>query len=169
MGQHHAKQRLQRQGRSLLGISTVGGLDRLFAAAAERLGVPWDGHKAHGYELLRQLIPVKPRATRAPKPAIVRPRLVKPPFSADVMSVEFLSTYEWRRLRMVVLTKRGAKCECCGQTPLDGVVMHVDHIKPRRLFPELALDENNLQILCEICNHGKGNWDQTDWRRKVSR
>ena len=42
--------------------------------------------------------------------------------------------------------------------------MHVDHIKPRKLYPALALDVNNLQILCEVCNHGKGNWDMTDWR-----
>ena len=42
--------------------------------------------------------------------------------------------------------------------------IHVDHIKPRKLFPHLALDVNNLQILCHECNHGKGNWDQTDWR-----
>lgn len=77
---------------------------------------------------------------------------------------EFLFTYEWRRLRMTVLTKRGARCECCGATPKDGVRMNVDHIKPRLKYPELALEESNLQVLCEVCNHGKGNWDQTDWR-----
>ena len=53
---------------------------------------------------------------------------------------------------------------CCGRTPDDGFVMNVDHIKPRKHFPELALDINNTQVLCNICNHGKGNWDDTDWR-----
>lgn len=82
-----------------------------------------------------------------------------------VSDADFLQTYEWRQLRMVVLTKRGARCECCGASPKDGVtVINVDHIKPRRLFPALALVESNLQILCAPCNHGKGNWNQTDWR-----
>ena len=84
--------------------------------------------------------------------------------SIDVKSDAFLSTYAWRRLRMRVLKRDGAKCACCGATPATGAVMNVDHIKPRRLFPDLALDENNLQVLCDACNHGKGNWDQTDWR-----
>lgn len=86
-----------------------------------------------------------------------------------VDSDAFLRSYEWRSLRMVVLKARGRRCECCGAQPTDGVtVLHVDHIKPRRLFPALALDVTNLQVLCEPCNHGKGNWDQTDWRPPTS-
>lgn len=65
---------------------------------------------------------------------------------------------------MEALKKYSPRCMCCGATPKDGAVMNVDHIKPRKLFPNLALDINNLQILCHECNHGKGNWDQTDWR-----
>jgi 5-methylcytosine-specific restriction endonuclease McrA len=82
----------------------------------------------------------------------------------DVVSDAFLQTYEWRKLRMEALKKYTPKCMCCGSTPASGAVMNVDHIKPRRLFPSLAMDINNLQILCHDCNHGKGNWDQTDWR-----
>ena len=69
---------------------------------------------------------------------------------------------------MLALKKHGAVCACCGASPATGAVMNVDHIKPRRLFPELALDVDNLQVLCEPCNHGKGNWDMTDWRRQVT-
>jgi 5-methylcytosine-specific restriction endonuclease McrA len=65
---------------------------------------------------------------------------------------------------MQALKKYGTKCMCCGATPATGAVMNVDHIKPRKLWPSLALDINNLQILCHDCNHGKGNWDMTDWR-----
>jgi len=87
----------------------------------------------------------------------------------EVNSDAFLMSYEWRRTRMEVLKRDGAKCACCGATPAKGSVMNVDHIKPRRLFPNLALDVENLQVLCSECNHGKGNWDMTDWRiQKVS-
>jgi len=81
-----------------------------------------------------------------------------------VKSDEFLRSFEWRKVRMQALKKYGPKCMCCGATPATGAVMNVDHIKPRKLFPSLALDVSNLQILCHDCNHGKGNWDTTDWR-----
>lgn len=76
----------------------------------------------------------------------------------------FCSSKSWRKLRYSVLKKRGAKCECCGATPQHGAKMRVDHIKPRSAYPELAFDEDNLQVLCEECNVGKSNIDETDWR-----
>lgn len=87
------------------------------------------------------------------------------PSTPSVVSNDFLSSYEWRRLRMQALKLHGAKCQCCGATPSTGAVMNVDHIKPRKLFPNLALELSNLQVLCHECNHGKGNWDMTDWRK----
>ena len=82
----------------------------------------------------------------------------------DVTSDEFLRCYQWRRLRMEALKKHGARCQCCGNDAKLGAVMHVDHIKARKTHPELALVLGNLQVLCDACNHGKGNWDSTDWR-----
>ena len=81
-----------------------------------------------------------------------------------VASKAFLESYAWRKLRMEALKLHGTRCQCCGASPRDGAVMHVDHIKPRRKFPELALEISNCQVLCHECNHGKGNWDTTDWR-----
>jgi hypothetical protein len=85
-------------------------------------------------------------------------------YHGDVNGPEFLSSYQWRTLRMKVLTHYGPKCMCCGATPQTGAVMNIDHIKPRRTHPHLALDFENLQVLCHECNHGKSNWDTTDWR-----
>lgn len=89
------------------------------------------------------------------------------PKAIDGGDEAFLLSYEWRRIRMQALKKYGARCQCCGATASDGVRLHVDHIKPRKLFPALALDIENLQVLCEECNHGKGNWDMTDWRNSI--
>lgn len=89
----------------------------------------------------------------------------RPVPSNDYVTTDaFLQSYEWRKLRMEALKLHGARCQCCGATPATGAIMNVDHIKPRKLFPALALDLSNLQVLCHECNHGKGNWDQTDWR-----
>ena len=53
---------------------------------------------------------------------------------------------------------------CCERSPIDGVKLHVDHIKPRSKYHELELDFNNLQILCEDCNLGKLNINEEDFR-----
>lgn len=162
VGRTKRKSFLQRYARRILGGSG-GKLSLLFQRASERVGVPWQGGKAHGYELLELLYH---QCKGVPGAAAPRPKKVKPSYES---SDEFLQSYAWRRLRMEVLIEQGRRCACCGATPTDGAVMHVDHIKPRRLFPELALEKSNLQVLCGECNHGKGNWDQTDWRREPAR
>jgi 5-methylcytosine-specific restriction endonuclease McrA len=74
----------------------------------------------------------------------------------------FYASYAWRNLRYIVLQKYGRKCMLCGSTER----ICVDHIKSLRKHWSLRLDITNLQVLCEPCNHGKGNWDETDWRPK---
>lgn len=79
---------------------------------------------------------------------------------------KFYQTPEWRELRYKVLANSGNKCCACGKSPKDGVIIHVDHILPRSIFPEHALTFSNLQVLCEDCNIGKSNKDSTDWRKR---
>jgi len=76
-------------------------------------------------------------------------------------SKSFLASRAWLELRYKAIIKYGRKCMCCGTNEGE---LHVDHIKPRYHHPELALDIDNLQILCRACNMGKGAWDETDWR-----
>lgn len=68
---------------------------------------------------------------------------------------DFYRTKAWRDVRYKVLSESDKRCQLCGTSPEQGSTMHVDHIKPRSLYPDLALEENNLQILCEDCNIGK--------------
>mgnify|MGYP003331277246 CR=1 FL=1 len=77
------------------------------------------------------------------------------------MKSEFYRTREWRNLRWSFISRQNGKCQVCGRTHKQhGVTMHVDHIKPRSKYPELELDKNNLQLLCEECNLGKGSKQQ---------
>lgn len=78
----------------------------------------------------------------------------------------FYSSLAWKKLRYATITKYGATCQCCGANG-PGTKIRVDHIKPVSKFWHLRLDPNNLQVLCEDCNWGKLNIDQTDWRLSV--
>ncbi len=75
----------------------------------------------------------------------------------------FFKSRRWMLLRYEAFEIHGRQCLCCGAKPPQ-VVIHVDHIKPRSLYPELELDIDNLQILCEECNLGKSNLYNTDYR-----
>jgi hypothetical protein len=78
---------------------------------------------------------------------------------------DFYASREWRDLRFRALKRSNGCCTLCGRSPREhGIVLHVDHIKPRSRFPDLELRLSNLQVLCEDCNLGKSNRDDTDWR-----
>ena len=64
----------------------------------------------------------------------------------------FYSSPEWLTLKKQALEKYGAICMQCGPTQN----IYVDHIKPRKKFPNLELVFDNLQILCETHNLKKG-------------
>lgn len=76
---------------------------------------------------------------------------------------EFYASWEWAQLRYEVLKKHGPRCMLCGVDSRTHKIV-VDHIKPRKLHPELELEFNNMQVLCDQCNRGKGRHDDTDWR-----
>lgn len=81
-----------------------------------------------------------------------------------IWSKAFLSSKAWKSVRYDVLRRDGGRCRACGRPATNGAMVNVDHIKPRRFYPELAFTKSNLQVLCADCNHGKGHRDQTDWR-----
>lgn len=83
---------------------------------------------------------------------------------------DFYTSKEWRQLRVRVIQKYDCKCMMCGRSPKEhGIVIHVDHIKPRAKNPELSLCFDNLQVLCDDCNIGKGARYDTDWRPDESK
>ncbi len=81
---------------------------------------------------------------------------------------DFYRSPQWRRLRYDALKAADGRCQLCGKGKHDGVKLHVDHVKPRSLFPRLALRRDNLQVLCDACNLGKSNRCTRDWRRQTA-
>lgn len=79
-------------------------------------------------------------------------------------SKNFYSSPEWIRLRYQAFRIYKNYCQCCGAKRGDNVTLNADHIIPRSVRPDLALNLSNIQILCETCNIGKSNIDATDWR-----
>lgn len=82
------------------------------------------------------------------------------------MRHEFYLSPEWLNSRpryQAIKAARGA-CQACGARKSDGAKLVVDHIKPVRHYWHLRFAADNLQVLCEPCNLGKGSWDETDWR-----
>jgi 5-methylcytosine-specific restriction endonuclease McrA len=65
----------------------------------------------------------------------------------------FYASSAWRNVRKIVLTRDHGFCVICRKTMPR---MQVDHIKPRKQFPHLALDLNNLRTLCPYC-HSKAD------------
>lgn len=106
------------------------------------------------------------RKIEGPSKKIKNPRKIKKKvdFNEFAKTTDFLQTYMWRQLRYRAIKAAGGECLSCGATAGNSVKLHVDHIKPRKTHPHLALEMDNLQVLCNACNHGKGNWDTTDWR-----
>jgi 5-methylcytosine-specific restriction endonuclease McrA len=67
-------------------------------------------------------------------------------------------------MRWQVFQRDRWKCVACGRGAADSVILHVDHIVPRSKGGSGSLD--NFQTLCNACNLGKSNRDNTDLRRK---
>lgn len=76
---------------------------------------------------------------------------------------DFYQTSAWLHLRFLAFQAFGRKCMCCGRTSME-TDLHVDHIRPVSLFPDLKLSLDNLQVLCADCNVGKSNLFEVDLR-----
>lgn len=66
-------------------------------------------------------------------------------------SAEFFESQEWKSIRWEILS-RDRVCQMCGSQKL----LQVDHIVPISVDWSKRKDPDNLQVLCEPCNLGKG-------------
>ena len=71
-------------------------------------------------------------------------------------------------IKSEVRSKHGMICAGCGCKIRFTIQRHVDHIKPKKLYPELEFLYTNLQVLCRPCNAHKSAYDGDDWKEVVA-
>lgn len=69
-------------------------------------------------------------------------------------------------MRWQVFQRDNWRCVACGRNSENGLILHIDHIIPRSKGGQDHLD--NYQTLCETCNIGKSNRDQTNLRDRTN-
>lgn len=69
-----------------------------------------------------------------------RPRYRLTEHEQYLASPEFLRSREWLTLQYKTLKRYGGRCMVCGRSARGGAVINIDHVKPRRLYPQLALN-----------------------------
>ena len=79
----------------------------------------------------------------------------------------FQSSLEYRNFRREVLIR-----DNCGDHSYKGrgghCYLHVDHIKPYSLYPELRLDLNNARTLCKDCHYKTDTYGAKVYRKNPS-
>jgi len=81
---------------------------------------------------------------------------------------DFMKSEEWFILKAATIAKFGCTCMKCKKLICNWMQINVDHIKPRKYYPALQNNPDNLQILCGKCNKEKGNQDM-DYRPTLGR
>ena len=78
----------------------------------------------------------------------------------------FYLTPEWKALRLERIRLDRYICQHCGVKCLGKAkgmpAPQVDHVKPRRLCPSMAMDIDNLRTLCHSCHSKRTKADQLD-------
>lgn len=100
----------------------------------------------------------------------------KKKYCSDKCSDDFFAKHNFARLRNRIFIRDNFTCKKCGKSatrhgrtdvPFSTYNYVVDHIKPIALGgPEF--DENNLQLLCSVCNKEKTRNDQAKIAKKRS-
>lgn len=85
-----------------------------------------------------------------------------------VFHSEFRALGIHEEIRAEVISRCGYRCGACSRKIRRLSTLHVDHIKPRKLFPELIYVSKNLQVLCSKCNVHKSAYHGEDWKKVVA-
>lgn len=72
---------------------------------------------------------------------------------ADDTVIKFYKTKEWRIMRSRARKRDHNECQACKRLGEHSPMDMVHHIKVVKDYPELALELNNLESLCNSCHN----------------
>lgn len=92
---------------------------------------------------------------------ISRPWLRKAETQSEKRTDKFYLSTIWRKARAyhLALNPICYYCSLSGRKHIPTVAI-VDHFRPRKLFPELELDGDNLRTSCDHSHNVKRNWEK---------
>ena len=86
----------------------------------------------------------------------------------DRSMIGFTDTPEYNIFRLKILARDNYACQKCGIRGAKGIrpILEIHHIKPRSIYPELAMEENNVQTLCKECHKKTDSYLKNKFRMK---
>lgn len=83
-------------------------------------------------------------------------------YQSELRSPDFYHSEAWKWIRTRLLKRMHPKCAHCGRR--GSAILTVDHIIPRTIRPDLALETSNLEVICYTCKSRREErqWDSND-------
>lgn len=75
----------------------------------------------------------------------------------DNRMIPFYKSKEWRKIRLEALKRDNYECQECKRKGKYSRAQNVHHIKEVKLYPEKALELNNLESICIVCHNKEHN------------
>ena len=106
--------------------------------------------------LVRELLQATKRVDQSLLRLQERAAQIQQKYDPRVEFDRWKQTLDGRKWKRQQYRRQGGHCVTCQkQISLKG--SHIDHIKPLSRYPSIAIDPDNLQILCADCNLRKSN------------
>jgi 5-methylcytosine-specific restriction protein A len=74
-------------------------------------------------------------------------------YKRDKEAKRFYNSDAWKKCRPIILTRDRYLCQECLRKGILTPANTVHHIKHYKEHPELALDPNNLEVICDSCHN----------------
>lgn len=104
---------------------------------------------------------LKEKCKNGYKPKNIFKKGKKHPFwIKDRDTIKLVETPEYNELRIKIFKRDNYTCQHCKQRGRAGyrILLELHHIKERKNYPELALDEENCITLCSDCHKKTGSY-----------